>query len=156
MNLHSVHTVRVIEELTNLKGHQNFPFLKVQVDDMESPLLFLIYDRTWVYDTFYLIIRSFREYWNEDLELKYLDIVRNGRAKSLINDKDLMDRITRETNEDDEESGRSIAEVNWTEEEREVGVFYRIKGHFNDVLNSFRAWLIFKVNMSLACTHIGI
>ena len=105
---------------------------------MASPLLLLIYDRTWVYRTYYLIVRSFKEYWNEDRELKYLDMVKNGRAKSLINDKDLMDRITRETNEDDEESGRSIAEINWTEEEREVGVFYRIQGHFNDVLNSFK------------------
>ena len=142
MNLHespnSVHTVRVIEELTKLKNHQNLPFLKVQVDDIALPLLLLIYDRTWVYDTYYLIIRSFREYWNEDRELKYLDIVRNGRAKLLINDKDLMDRITRETNADDIESGRSIAEVNWTEEEREVSVFYRIQGLFNDVLNSFK------------------
>ena len=143
MNFHespnSVHTVRVIEELTKLKNHKNFPFLKVQVDDMASPLLLLIYDRTWVYRTYYLIVRSFKEYWNEDRELKYLDMVKNGRAKSLINDKDLMDRITRETNEDDEESGRSIAEVNWTEEEREVGVFYRIQGLFNDVFSSFNA-----------------
>ena len=106
---------------------------------MASPLLLLIYDRTWVYRTYYLIVRSFKEYWNEDRELKYLDMVKNGRAKSLINDKDLMDRITKETIVYDEESGRSIAEVNWTEEEREVGVFYRIQGLFNDVLNSFKA-----------------
>ena len=135
----SVHTVRVIEELTTLNYHDLFPFLKVHVDDIASPLLLLIYDRTWVNKTYYLIVRSYHEYWNGDRELKYLDIVRNGRARTLINDKDLMDRITRETNEDDEESGRSIAEVNWTEEEREVGVFYHIQNLFNDVLNSFKA-----------------
>ena len=143
MNLHespnSVHTVRIIEEPTDLKYHIDFPFLKVQVDDIASPLLLLIYDRTWVYDTYYLTVRSFREYWNEDRELKYLDMVRNGRAKSLINDKDLMDRITRETIVYDEESGLSIAEINWNEEEREVGVFYRIQGLFNDVFSSFNA-----------------
>ena len=106
---------------------------------MESPLLHLIYDRTWVNDIYYLIVRSFREYWNEDHELKYLDVVRNGRARSLINDKDLMERIARETIADDVESGLSVAQVNWTEGEREVGVFYRIQGLFNDVFSSFNA-----------------
>ena len=106
---------------------------------MESSLLLLIYDRTWVNRTYYLIVRSYDEYWNEDRELKYLDLVRNGRARILINDKDLMERIARETIEDDEESGLSMAEVNWTEEEREVGVFYRIQSLFNDVLGSFKA-----------------
>ena len=143
MNLHespnTVHTVRVIEELTKLTSHKNFPFLKVQVNDMESPPLLLIYDRTWVNITYYLIVRSHHEYWNEERELKYLDIVKNGRARMLINDKELMSRMTRETIQDDEESELTVAELHWTEAEREVGVFYRIQGLFNDVFSSFNA-----------------
>ena len=106
--------------------------------------------------TYYFIVRDIDEYWNEDRELKYLDMVRNGRAKSLINDKDLMNRITRETIEHDEESGLSIAEVNWTEEEREVGVFIAFKVSSTMCSIPSKHWPIFKVNMSLACTHIGI
>ena len=106
---------------------------------MESPPLLLIYDRTWVNITYYLIVRSHYEYWNEERELKYLDIVKNGRARMLINDKELMSRMTRETIQDDEESELTIAELHWTEAEREVGVFYRIKNHFNDVFSSFNA-----------------
>ena len=106
---------------------------------MESPLLLLIYDRTWVNITYYLIVRSHYEYWNEERELKYLDIVKNGRARMLINDKELMSRMTRETIQDDEESELTVAELHWTEAEREVGVFYRIKNHFNDVFSSFNA-----------------
>ena len=81
---------------------------------MESPLLLLIYDRTWVSETRYLTWRDYYERWNEDRELKYLDMVKGGRGRILINDKDLMARITREMLEDDDESGLSIAELNWT------------------------------------------
>ena len=106
---------------------------------MISPLLLLIYDRTWVNRTRYLTLRDYDEHWNEDRELKYLDLVRNGRGRMLINDKDLMDRITREIFEDDEESGLCIAQLNWSEAEREICVFYRVKNFFDDVLNSFKA-----------------
>ena len=81
---------------------------------MASPLLLSIYDRTWVNRTHYLIVRNYDERWSEDRELKYLDMVKGGRGRILINDKDLMARITREMLEDDDESGLSIAELNWT------------------------------------------
>ena len=58
-----------------MKYHDHFPFLKVQVNNMESPLLLLIYDRTWVNETRYLTLRDYYERWSEDRELKYLDMV---------------------------------------------------------------------------------
>ena len=61
---------------------------------MESPLLLLIYDRTWVNETRYLTLRDYDECWNEDRELKYLDMVKGGRGRLIVNDKDLMDKIT--------------------------------------------------------------
>ena len=106
---------------------------------MEFPLLFFIYDRTWVNRTFYLTLRNYDEFWNEDRESKYLDMVRGGIRKILVNDKDLMDGITRGIFEDDEESGLSIAELNWPEAEREVCIFYRVKNFFDVVIHSFKA-----------------
>ena len=106
---------------------------------MEPPLLLLIYDRTWVDETHYSTLRDDDECWNEDRELKYLDIVRNGRGKILVNDKDLMDKITREIFENDEESGLCLAQLNWPDAEREVCVFYRVKNLFKDVFKSFKA-----------------
>ena len=106
---------------------------------MTSPLLFLIYDRTWVNRTRYLTLRNYDEHWNEDRELKYLDIVRNGRGRILVNDKDLMDSITSGIFKDDEESRISIAELNYSEAEREICVYYRVKNFFDVVLNSFKA-----------------
>ena len=135
----TVHIVRVIEDLVDLKYHDHFPFLKVQVNDIESPLLLLIYDRTWVNITSYLTLRNYDEFWNEDRESKYLDMVKDGRGKILVNDKVLMDRITKDVFENDEESGLSIAELNWPEAEREICVYYRVKNFFDVVLNSFKA-----------------
>ena len=106
---------------------------------MTSPLLFLIYDRTWVNRTRYLTLRNYDEHWNEDRELKYLDTVRNGRGRILVNDKDLMDSITSGIFKDDEESRISIAELNYSEAEREICVYYRVKNFFDVVLNSFKA-----------------
>ena len=102
---------------------------------MESPLLLLIYDRTWVDETRYLTLRDYYERWNEERELKYLDIVRTGRGRLLVSDKNLMDNITRGIFEEDEESGLCLAHLNYPEAERETCVYYRVKNIFEVVLN---------------------
>ena len=135
----SVHNVRVIQDLCKTSKHNHFLFLKVLVNDMVSPLLLLIYDRTWVNKTSNLTLRDYYERWNEDRELKYLDMVKSGRGKILVNDKDLMDSITRGIFEDDEESGLCLAQLNYPEAEREICVYYRVKNIFNVVFNSFKA-----------------
>ena len=106
---------------------------------MVLPLLLLIYDRTWVNRTSNLTLRDYYERWNEDRELKYLDMVKGGRGRILVDDVDLMDSITRGIFEDDEESGLCLAHLNWPEAEREICVFYRVKILFDVVLNSFKA-----------------
>ena len=79
---------------------------------MESPLLLLIYDRTWVNETYYLTLRDYYERWNEDRELKYLDMIKDGRGSILVNNKDLMDNIARGIFGDDEELGLGLAHLN--------------------------------------------
>ena len=128
-----------MEDLSKTSNHNHFPFLKVHVNDMGSPLLLLIYDRTWVNETSNLTLRDYYERWNEERELKYLDMVKGGRGKILANDKDLMDSITRGIFEDDEESGLCLAQLNYPEAEREICVYYRVKNIFEVVLNSFKA-----------------
>ena len=66
-------------------------------------------------------------------------MVKSGRGKILVNDKDLMDSITRGIFEDDEESGLCLAQLNYSEAEREICVYYRVKNLFDVVLNSFKA-----------------
>ena len=143
MSLHespnSSHIVRVIQDLCKTSKHNHFPFLKVLVNDVVSPLLLLIYDRTWVNKTRNLTLRDYYERWNEDRELKYLDMVKGGRGRILANDKDLMDNITRGIFEDDEESGLCLAQLNYPEAEREICVFYRVKNFFDVVLSTFKA-----------------
>ena len=79
---------------------------------MASPLLLSIYDRTWVNRTHYLIVRNYDERWSEDRELKYLDMIKDGRGSILVNNKDLMDNIARGIFGDDEESGLCLAHLN--------------------------------------------
>ena len=82
-------------------------------------------------------------------------MVRDGRGRILVNDKDVMDRITREIFEDDEESGISIAELNWTEAERGVCVFYCVKIFSMKCSILLKHWLVFKVYTFLVYMHTG-
>ena len=75
-----------------------------------APLL-LSCDRTWMSETRYLTLRDYYEHWNEDRELNYLNMVKSGRGRIFVNDKDLMDSITRGIFEDDEELGLCHASI---------------------------------------------
>ena len=137
-SLNNVHIVRVIDDLSKASNHNHFPLLKVKLDEIISSLLLLVYDRTWVDETRYLTLRDYYERWNEDRELKYLDMVKDGRGRVLFDDKILMDIITREIFEDDKDSGLCLAHLNWPEAEREICVFYRVKNLFNEAFKSFK------------------